>query len=136
MRFTQLFAPTLRDAPRQAELVSHKLLLRGGFIRPFASGVYSYLPLGLRVLNKISGILRQEMNQIGGAELLMPSLFPREILEESGRDKLDVITFWALRTRKSSRQSSVATSSPTSNSRSCRTRSRPSSATSRARAGA
>ena len=91
MRFTQLFAPTLRDAPREAELVSHKLLLRGGFIRPLASGVYSYLPLGLRVLNKISGILRQEMNEIGGAELLMPSLFPREILEESGRDKVDVL---------------------------------------------
>ena len=84
MRFTQLFAPTLREAPREAELVSHKLLLRGGFIRPLASGVYSYLPLGLRVLNKISDILREEMSRIGGNEMLMPSLFPREILEESG----------------------------------------------------
>jgi len=91
MRFTQLFAPTLRDAPREAELLSHKLLLRGGFIRPLASGVYSYLPLGLRVLNKISDILREEMGRIGGIEMLMPSLFPREILEESGRDKLDVL---------------------------------------------
>ena len=91
MRFTQLFAPTLREAPREAELVSHKLLLRGGFIRPLASGVYSYLPLGLRVLNKISGILREEMSRIGGNEMLMPSLFPREILEESGRDKVDVL---------------------------------------------
>ena len=91
MRFTQLFAPTLRDAPREAELVSHRLLLRGGFIRPLASGVYSYLPLGLRVLNKISNILRQEMGRIGGVEFLMPSLFPHEILEESGRDKVDVL---------------------------------------------
>ncbi len=91
MRFTQLFAPTLRDAPREAELISHSLLLRGGFIRPLSSGVYSYLPLGLRVLNKISGILREEMGRIGGVEFLMPSLFPRELLEESGRDKVDVL---------------------------------------------
>jgi prolyl-tRNA synthetase len=91
MRFTQLFAPTLRDAPSEAEMISHKLLLRGGFIRPLASGVYSYLPLGLRVLNKISAILRDEMNGIGGTEFLMPSLFPRTLLEESGRDKVDVL---------------------------------------------
>ncbi len=91
MRFSQLFAPTLRDAPSEAELISHKLLLRGGFIRPLASGVYSYLPLGLRVLNKISSILRGEMNGIGGTEFLMPSLVPRPLLEESGRDKIDVL---------------------------------------------
>ncbi len=91
MRFTQLFAPTLRDAPSEAEMVSHKLLLRGGFIRPLASGVYSYLPLGLRVLNKISDILRSEMDRIGGTEFLMPSLVPRALLEESGRDKIDVL---------------------------------------------
>ena len=91
MRYSQLFAPTLREAPREAELLSHKLLLRAGFIRPLASGVYSYLPLGLRVLNKISDILREEMSRIGGNEMLMPSLFPREILEESGRDKVDVL---------------------------------------------
>ena len=91
MRFTQLFAPTLRDAPSEAEMISHKLLLRGGFIRPLASGVYSYLPLGLRVINKISNILRDEMNGIGGTEFLMPSLFPRTLLEESGRDKVDVL---------------------------------------------
>ena len=91
MRATQLFFPTLRDAPKDAEMVSHKLLLRGGFIRPLASGVYSYLPLGLRVLGKISNILREEMNQIGGNELLMPALFPRELLEETGRDAVDVL---------------------------------------------
>ena len=91
MRFTQLFAPTLREAPREAELLSHQLLLRGGFVRPLASGIYSYLPLGLKVITKISNILRDEMAQVGGIELLMPSLFPREILEESGRDKVDVL---------------------------------------------
>ena len=91
MRFTQLFAPTLRDAPSEAEMVSHKLLLRGGFIRPLASGVYSYLPLGLRVLNKISDILRSEMDSVGGTEFLMPTLVPRALLEESGRDKIDVL---------------------------------------------
>ena len=91
MRASHLFAPTLRDAPREAELVSHKLLLRGGFIRTLASGVYSYLPLGLRVLNKISDILRKEMDDAGGVEMLMPSLVPAALLEESGRDKVDVL---------------------------------------------
>lgn len=91
MRATQLFAPTLREAPKDAELVSHRLLLRGGFIRSLASGVYSYLPLGLKVLNKISNICRSEMARINGVELLMPSLFPPGLLEESGRDKVDVL---------------------------------------------
>ena len=91
MRFTQLFVPTLRDAPKDAEMISHRLLLRGGFIRPLSSGVYSYLPLGLRVLNKISQILREEMERVGGVEMLMPSLFPKELLEETGRDKVDVL---------------------------------------------
>ena len=91
MHATQLFFPTLREAPKDAEMVSHKLLVRGGFIRPLASGVYSYLPLGLRVLGKISGILREEMNRVGGNEVLLPALFPRELLEETGRDKVDVL---------------------------------------------
>ncbi len=91
MRATRLFFPTLRDAPKDAELVSHKLLLRAGFIRPLAAGVYSYLPLGLRTLNKISAIARQEMDAIGGNEVFLPALFPRELLEESGRDKVDVL---------------------------------------------
>ena len=91
MRATQLFFPTLREAPKDAEMVSHRLLLRGGFIRPLASGVYSYLPLGLRVLNKISQILREEMNRVGGNEVLLPALFPRDLLEATGRDKVDVL---------------------------------------------
>jgi prolyl-tRNA synthetase len=91
MRATQLFAPTLREAPKDAELVSHQLLLRGGFIRSLASGVYSYLPLGLRVLNKVSNICRTEMSGINGAEFLMPALVPPNLLAESGRDKVDVL---------------------------------------------
>lgn len=91
MRATKLFAPTLREAPKDADLISHKLLLRGGFIRGLASGVYSYLPLGLRVLNKISDICRREMSRIDAVEVLMPSLVPPGLLEESGRDKVDVL---------------------------------------------
>ena len=91
MRASKLFFPTLREAPKDADLVSHQLLLRGGFIRPLASGVYSYLPLGLKVLNKISILLREEMARVGGNELLMPALLPRELLEESGRDSVDVL---------------------------------------------
>ncbi len=91
MRASRLFFPTLREAPKDAELISHKLLLRGGFIRPLGAGVYSFLPLGLRTLNKISAIARQEMDRIGGNEVFLPALFPRELLEESGRDKLDVL---------------------------------------------
>ncbi|BDI31740.1 proline--tRNA ligase [Capsulimonas corticalis] len=91
MRATQAFIPTLREAPKDAELISHRLLLRAGFIRPLASGVYSYLPLGLRVINKISNILREEMEHINGNEFFFPALVPRELLEESGRDKVDVL---------------------------------------------
>ena len=91
MRASQLFAPTLREAPQEAQLISHSLLLRGGFMRPLSSGVYTYLPLGLKVLNKLSAILRREMDDIGGIELLMPSLFPPSLLKETGRDKVDVL---------------------------------------------
>ena len=91
MRATQAFIPTLREAPKDAELISHKLLLRAGFIRPLASGVYSYLPLGLRVINKISNVLREEMERVHASEFFFPALVPRELLEESGRDKVDVL---------------------------------------------
>ncbi|MEO7715634.1 MAG: proline--tRNA ligase [Capsulimonas sp.] len=91
MRATQAFIPTLREAPKDAELISHRLLLRAGYIRPLASGVYSYLPLGLRVINKISNILREEMDRVAGNEFFFPALIPRELLEESGRDKVDVL---------------------------------------------
>jgi prolyl-tRNA synthetase len=83
-RWSQLFIPTLREAPADAEVASHKLLLRAGYIRQLGAGIYSYLPLGQRSLNKIIAIVREEMDKIG-QEFLLPALNPREIWEESGR---------------------------------------------------
>ncbi len=85
MKWTQTLIPTLRDAPADAEIVSHKLLLRAGLIRKLAGGVYTFLPLGLRALRKIEGIIREEMNRAGAIEVLMPALQPPEIWEQSGR---------------------------------------------------
>src|SRR3989338_7629867 len=85
MRFSQGFIPTLRDAPADAEVTSHSLLLRAGFSRKVASGIYSYLPLGLRVLKKIEQIVREEMNAVGAQELLLPMVLPADLWIESGR---------------------------------------------------
>ncbi|HLV78667.1 MAG TPA: proline--tRNA ligase [Chthonomonadaceae bacterium] len=91
MRASQLFFPTQREIPKDAELASHQLLLRGGFIRNLAAGVYSYLPLGWRVHEKIAQIVREEANAFGGQELHMPVLVPKELLDESGRSKVPVL---------------------------------------------
>lgn len=85
MRFSQLFAPTLRETPAEAEVVSHQLMLRAGFIRKAAGGVYSYLPLAWRVLKKIENIVREEMDAKGGQELAMPIVQPAEMWQETGR---------------------------------------------------
>lgn len=85
MRTTELFAPTLREVPAEAEVISHKLLLRAGFIRREAAGVYTYLPLASRVLKKINQIIREEMELQGGQELQMPIIQPAELWQESGR---------------------------------------------------
>ena len=85
MRTSQLFIPTLRQTPGEAEVVSHRLMLRAGMIRKVATGIYTYLPLGLRVLRKIECIIRQEMNRAGAQELLMPILSPAELWRETGR---------------------------------------------------
>ncbi len=85
MRWSQMFIPTLRDDPADAEVTSHRLLLRAGFIRQLAAGIYSTLPIAQRVQLKIMAILREEMNRIGGQEFFLPALNPREIWEESGR---------------------------------------------------
>jgi len=84
-RWSQLFIPTLREAPADAEVASHKLLLRAGYIRQLGAGVYSFLPLGQRALNKIIAIVREEMDKIG-QEFLLPTLNPLELWQESGRD--------------------------------------------------
>ena len=85
MRTSQVFIPTLRQTPGEAEVVSHRLMLRAGMIRKVAAGIYTYLPLGLRVLKKIECIIRQEMNRAGAQELLMPILSPAELWRETGR---------------------------------------------------
>lgn len=85
MRMSELFSKTLREAPSDAEVDSHKLLIRAGFIRPLASGIFSLLPLGRRVLSKIEAILREEMEAIGGQEVKMPVVHPAEIWKETGR---------------------------------------------------
>lgn len=85
MRATEFFAPTLREVPAEAEVVSHQLLLRAGFIRRTAAGVYTHLPLAVRVLKKIKQIIREEMDRQGGREILMPIIQPAELWQESGR---------------------------------------------------
>lgn len=85
MRFSNLFGKTLRQAPADAETISHQLLARSGMISQVAAGVFSYLPLGLRVLHKIERIIREEMDRAGGQELLMPTLQPVELWQTSGR---------------------------------------------------
>jgi prolyl-tRNA synthetase len=85
MRWSRFFIPTLREDPADAEVVSHKLLLRAGLIRQLSAGVYSILPLGQRVALKVMRVLREEMNAIGGQEFFLPALHPAEIWQESGR---------------------------------------------------
>ena len=85
MRWSRYFIPTLREDPADAEVVSHKLLLRAGLIRQLSAGIYSFLPLGQRVALKVMQILREEMNAVGGQEFFLPALHPGEIWQESGR---------------------------------------------------
>ncbi len=85
MRWSRFFIPTLREDPADAEVVSHKLMLRAGLVRQLAAGIYSILPLGQRIELKVMQILREEMNAIGGQEFFLPALHPAEIWQESGR---------------------------------------------------
>jgi prolyl-tRNA synthetase len=85
MRWSKYFIPTLREDPADAEVVSHKLLLRAGVVRQLSAGIYSYLPLGQRIALKVMQILREEMNRIGGQEFYLPALHPAELWQESGR---------------------------------------------------
>jgi len=85
MRLSDYFLPTLKENPAEAQIVSHRLMLRAGMVRQSAAGIYSWLPLGLRVLEKIGAIVRQEQNRAGAIEVLMPTLQPAELWRESGR---------------------------------------------------
>ncbi len=92
MKWTNTLIPTQRDNPQEAEIPSHRLMLRAGLMRKLASGLYTWLPLGLRVLRKVEEIIRQEMDRAGALEILMPILQPRELWEKSGRwDSMDAI---------------------------------------------
>ena len=91
MKASEFFIPTLRDTPAEAELISHQLLLRAGFIRKLGAGVYTYLPLAWRSIRKIEAVLRGEMEAIGCGEMRMPTLQQKEILEETGRWNVDVV---------------------------------------------
>ncbi len=85
MKMTGFFAPTLRDDPSEAEVISHKLMLRGGYIRKLAAGIYSYLPLGWKVIRKIEEIIRREMDEAGAQEVLLPAVQPAELWKQTGR---------------------------------------------------
>jgi prolyl-tRNA synthetase len=85
MRWTKSFLPTLREAPSDAESASHKLMVRAGLVRQLSAGVYTFLPLGLRVLERIKAIVRDEMNRAGATELLLPAMHPAELWQETGR---------------------------------------------------
>jgi len=85
MRLSRYFLPILRETPKEAEIVSHRLMLRAGLIRQEAAGIYAWLPLGLRVLNKINAVIREEQNRAGAIELLMPTIQPADLWRESGR---------------------------------------------------
>ena len=85
MKASQFFISTLREAPADAEVVSHKLMLRAGFIKRLSAGIYSYMPMGLRVIRKVEAIVREEMNRAGAVELLMPLVQPAELWQETGR---------------------------------------------------
>jgi prolyl-tRNA synthetase len=85
MRLSRFFLPILREAPREAEIVSHRLMLRAGMMRQEAAGIYAFLPLGLRVLQKVNQIVREEQNRAGAIEMLMPTIQPADLWRESGR---------------------------------------------------
>ena len=85
MKFSEYFIPTLKEEPSEAEVNSHKLMIRAGMIKKVAAGIYSYLPLGLKMIKKIETIVREEMNKAGAIEILMPAVVPAELWMESGR---------------------------------------------------
>jgi len=89
MRASRFFISTLKEAPSDAEIVSHQLMMRAGMIKRLGSGIYTYMPMGLKVIRKVEAIVREEMNNAGAIELLMPLVQPAELWQETGRwDKM------------------------------------------------
>src|SRR3989442_780309 len=99
MRWTQTLIPTLKETPAEAEIISHKLLLRAGLIRKLTGGLYTFLPLGVRALRKVEQIVREEMNRAGAIEVLMPALQPPDIWQQSGRYETARDVFFRVRDR-------------------------------------
>ncbi|MCU0581676.1 MAG: proline--tRNA ligase, partial [Syntrophales bacterium] len=85
MRYSNLFLPTVKEVPSDAEIASHQLMIRAGMIRKLTSGIYSYLPLGLKTVRKVEQIVREEMNRAGAQEVFLPMVQPAELWQESGR---------------------------------------------------
>lgn len=99
MRWTQTFIPTLKEVPADAEIISHQLLVRAGLVRKLTGGLYTFLPMGIRVLKKIENIVREEMDRAGGIEVLMPALQPPEIWKQSGRYETAADVLYKVRDR-------------------------------------
>ncbi|HXT10049.1 MAG TPA: proline--tRNA ligase [Candidatus Angelobacter sp.] len=99
MRWSQTFIPTLKETPAEAEIVSHKLLLRAGLIRKLSGGLYTFLPLGLRALHKVEKIVREEMDRAGALEVLMPTMQPTDIWQQSGRYETAADVLYKVRDR-------------------------------------
>jgi prolyl-tRNA synthetase len=99
MRWTQTFIPTLKEVPADAEIISHQLLVRAGLVRKLTGGLYTFLPMGLRVMKKIEKIVREEMDRAGGIEVLMPALQPPEIWKQSGRYETAADVLYKVRDR-------------------------------------
>src|SRR5450756_2662985 len=85
MKASQFFISTLKEAPAEAEVASHKLMMRAGMIKRLGAGIYNYMPMGLRVIRKVEAIVREEMNRAGAVELCMPVVQPAELWQETGR---------------------------------------------------
>ena len=100
MRWSNLFVPTLREDPADAEVTSHRLLVRAGYIRQLTAGVYSLLPLAQRVRLKVIQIIREEMNRVGGQEFVLPAIHPAEVWKESGRWEVMGDNMFRLKDRK------------------------------------
>jgi prolyl-tRNA synthetase len=122
MKASQTFVSTLKEAPADAEIVSHKLMMRAGMIKRLGAGIYSYMPMGLRVIRKVEAIIREEMNRAGAVELLMPVVQPAELWQETGRFQAYGPELMRVKDRHDATSSSsppAKRSSPTSRARNC-----------------
>ena len=107
MRTSQFLLSTLKETPSDAVVISHQLMLRAGMIRKLASGLYTWLPMGLRVLRKVENVVREEMNAAGALEVLMPAIQPAELWQESGRIRVSSSIYKFLNASKNTNSNSI-----------------------------